>query len=103
VPDGLAHIWAHFLAMHDCRTYGPFIGEAIVYNPISYREIEAYNRLTGAELAAWQIDLIAALDRVFRSGKLRPFGTGGEAAVGTARDMFRQLAKARNKKGGASG
>lgn len=55
LPPEVAPIWAMFCDMSAAR------GHMV---PISYQEIEAYGRLTGAPLTPWEVEQIRALDIV---------------------------------------
>jgi len=46
-----------FLDLNAARTSSGFGA-----NPLSYREMESFSRLTGHPLAPWQVDLITAMD-----------------------------------------
>lgn len=60
LPSDAAYLWNHFVLLHSARTAGGF-GP----NPITYPEIDAYNRLTGAGLDGWEVSAIRALDDAY--------------------------------------
>lgn len=45
-------------------------------NPITFQEIDAYARLTGAEIAPWEVRAIRRLDHIALSAK-KPKGAKG--------------------------
>lgn len=98
-PEPLRHIWWCFSQLAGTRPVGPVIG------PITYAEIEAFNRSTAAGLTAWEVRLIRRIDDRVRSIAL---GEANPTSQINARDgkgvasMLRGLAK-RKKKGGADG
>ena len=59
-PDIASHLWATFLELHDGRTYG-MSGP----NPISYDLIVAWCKLSGVDLAYWEIEIIKSLDNIW--------------------------------------
>ena len=67
-PDRYAHVWSAFLEIHTGRSYssnGP--------NPLSWADIEAWDRLFKQGLKDWEIRAIKALDLVW----LRAMGEDG--------------------------
>jgi hypothetical protein len=68
-PDRYAHIWNAFLELHTGRSYssnGP--------NPLSWSDIEAWDRLFKQNLQDWEIRAIKALDLIW----LRVMGEDGK-------------------------
>ena len=59
LPDELAFLWGYFTELHETRSGGMGPG------PISYSEIDAWQRLTGRELPIWQVKAIKRMDRAF--------------------------------------
>lgn len=62
LPEGAEHAWSGFLALHSTRGnngFGP--------SPISYADIDAYQRVSGDRLLAWEIDAIRRADHAFFS------------------------------------
>lgn len=60
LPETVAHLWVAFCQMSNARTsngFGP--------NPLTYHDVEAWSRVTGVELTAWEIDVLKRLDVVF--------------------------------------
>lgn len=67
LPDGCAPLWRIFLHLHGRRGssgFGP--------SPISYSEIDAYQRVTRQELAAWEINAIIAADDAYFASMPKP-------------------------------
>lgn len=59
-PDRYGHIWSAFTEIHAGRSYsanGP--------NPLSWTDIDAWNRLFSQDLKDWEIRAIKALDLVW--------------------------------------
>lgn len=57
-PDRFVHIWEAFLDLHGGRTYGPE-GRP---NPLTWADVDAWDRLTRAGLQEWEVRAIKALD-----------------------------------------
>jgi len=59
LPDEAQGLWAAFCALHQTRGggFGP--------GPISFHEIDAYQRLTGAHLDPWEVQAIRAVDMAY--------------------------------------
>jgi hypothetical protein len=70
VPPEAVDVWNWFMDLDRTRQVG------MQANPISYQEIEAYARLTGAEIAPWEARAIRRLDDIALSTK-RPKGGKG--------------------------
>lgn len=58
---GIAHLWPAFLDLH--RTRGGGMGPA----PISFAELDAWQRCTRSELAAWELRAIRRADEAWLS------------------------------------
>lgn len=58
-PQGCEHLWRIFAELHECRAwpYGP--------QRITYADIDAFQRVTGTALAAWERDAIRKADAAF--------------------------------------
>lgn len=52
-PPAIAHIWQAFVSLSHTRGDGP----------IALTEIEAWQRLTGVHLSAWEFETLQAMDR----------------------------------------
>ncbi|WP_437411788.1 phage tail assembly chaperone [Sinorhizobium meliloti] len=55
------HIWDWFVELHNSRQSG------FSANPISFGEIEAFCRLTGALIDPWELSVIRRMDQVVLS------------------------------------
>jgi hypothetical protein len=65
LPPEAVYLWNHFTLLHAART-----GGGMGQNPITYAELDAYNRTTGAALVAWEIGAVRALDDAYLSASL---------------------------------
>lgn len=52
-------LWAVFCALHQTRASGMGVG------PISFSEIEAYQRLVGVKLDPWEVQAVRAIDMAY--------------------------------------
>lgn len=71
LPNGCELLWRAFLQLHGRRAssgFGP--------TPILYSEIDAYQRVTGHGLAAWEIGAILAADDAYFASMPKPKGKG---------------------------
>ncbi len=59
-PETLEFIWRDFHELNNGRTSNGY-----TLNPISYTELDAWNRLTNKAVTAQEIDIIKQLDGVF--------------------------------------
>lgn len=59
-PDAVGHLWEWFIDLDRARPSGGFGPSAI-----SYAEIDAFARLTGAEPTPFEVDVLRALDREY--------------------------------------
>ncbi len=60
LPDGLAAVWTAFCDLRNsCPSSGMGPGR------ITFSEIDAYQRVTGHYLPAWQVDAIRRVDATF--------------------------------------
>ena len=60
LPDPVAHVWEWFADLHRARGsngFGP--------NPLTYSEMAAWARLTGADPGPWEVALLKHLDGVY--------------------------------------
>jgi hypothetical protein len=55
-PEELEHLWRHFVRLSGRRQAG------MAANPITYQEVEAYERKSLARLTAWEVGVIMRLD-----------------------------------------
>lgn len=60
IPPEAVYLWNHFTLLHAART-----GGGMGPNPITYADLDAYSRLTGAGLEAWEVGAIRALDDAY--------------------------------------
>jgi len=49
-----------FYELHSARSHNGFS-----YNPISYAELDAYQRLTGRELSRWDVRMLKQIDHIY--------------------------------------
>lgn len=59
-PQALEHVWLSFMDLAGTRDVGLSLG------PITFAEIDAFRRLTQADLSAWDVKLIRRLDIAVR-------------------------------------
>lgn len=97
------HVWEWFLKLIARRSGTGFGG-----NPISYAEIDAFGRLTGAHMRPWEIEALCEMDDAYQlalaeKGKGR--GKAGDrpakmqpATSGALKDTFRRLASGGRKR-----
>ncbi len=70
LPEALAHVWLWFTELSNARQSG-FSG----VQPISFQDIDAWKRLTGAQPSPDEVALLRQLDDLFRrhvSEQLKP-------------------------------
>jgi hypothetical protein len=60
LPPDAVYLWNHFTLLHAART-----GGGMGPNPITYAELDAYSRIAGAALVAWEVGAIRALDDAY--------------------------------------
>jgi hypothetical protein len=58
MPSGLSYLWAIFVRLSGRRGSSGS-------GPITYLEIDAFQRITGTRLNGWEIEMIEALDRCY--------------------------------------
>jgi hypothetical protein len=61
-PDQLWYLFSWFTELSSGRTYG------MSANPITWLDIEAYNRLLGKRMKKWEILAIKKLDAIYLNG-----------------------------------
>jgi hypothetical protein len=59
LPQEMAYLWDGFLELHFARR------SDTMPQPIAWSEIEAWARLTGRVLRAWEVDILRALDNAW--------------------------------------
>ena len=59
-PGPLGYLWSLFLELHNHRGSG-----GMGPSPITWPDLDAWQRLTRRTLAPWEFDLLGALDNVF--------------------------------------
>lgn len=62
IPAGTEALWRDFLALHDSRGSSGFGPMRITFN-----DIDAWQRVTGAKLKPWEIDLVRQADNLWLS------------------------------------
>lgn len=60
LPDGCGPLWRDFMELHNARAWG--MGGPM---PISFVEIDAWQRVRGVRLAAWEIAAVKAGDAAY--------------------------------------
>lgn len=60
LPPEAVYLWNHFTLLHAART-----GNGMGPNPITYGELDAYSRMTGAAFDPWEVRAIRALDDAY--------------------------------------
>lgn len=61
-PDGFEYLWQTFFDVRQGASQG-FDGASL-----SWRDIEAYQNVTGSRLTAWEAEAIMAMDGALRAG-----------------------------------
>lgn len=59
-PELMEYVWSAFISLHSARGQG-FNGPL----PISYQEIDAWQRMTKNTLLPWEIEVVKRLDAVY--------------------------------------
>ena len=101
-PEELEALWGVFLALSSRRTAG------MAANPITFADIEAFQRLTLTDLSAWEVDVICQLDNAVLSAwagevkKARPAAEPAKAEIPindtkSMKALFRGLATRKRK------
>jgi hypothetical protein len=95
-PEGLEYLWDHFLKLARRRQIGMAAG------PLTYLELEAYERKALVRLSAWETALIMRIDDAVLTvwagnRKPKPTGDAEPVAIPTSdvtgmRSLFRGLA-----------
>lgn len=98
-PEPLRHLWWCYSQLVGTRSVGPVIA------PISYLEIEAFNRVTCAALTPWDVRVIRRIDDHARAVALGDANPTSQISAKDGRGvagMLRGIAQ-RKKKGAPSG
>jgi hypothetical protein len=61
-PEGIKHVWGHFLELHRSRGMG-----AASPNPISYQDILAWSQLTKNDPTPFEVSCLTSLDALWLS------------------------------------
>lgn len=69
LPEELAYLWLVWRELNAARSCG------MAANPISWTEIEAYQRVTGEPLSAWEARVIRTVDNAYMAAQA---GSGGQ-------------------------
>jgi hypothetical protein len=72
MPEALEYIWRAFLRLHARRGSNGF-----AINPISWPDIDAFVRHSGMKFAPWEVELLEALDDLFRQSQVKPKAADG--------------------------
>ena len=59
LPAGCEELWRIFNELHSCRSVGMGVQR------ITYADIDAFQRVSGVTLQAWELDAIRRADTVF--------------------------------------
>jgi hypothetical protein len=70
-PDELSYLWLVWNELHAARSSG------MVPNPISWTEIEAYQRVLGEPLTAWEARTVRSVDNAYMKAVATPASSGG--------------------------
>lgn len=60
MPDGMLYLWQAFRRLSLRRSSNGF-----GVNPLTWPEIEAFNRLSGLRLEPWEVEIVEHLDGIF--------------------------------------
>ena len=60
LPAGCAPLWRDFMELHNARSWGDGGPK-----PVSFVELDAWQRVRGVRLAAWEIAAVKAGDRAY--------------------------------------
>lgn len=55
-----SYLFSIFYELHAARSHNGFS-----YNPISYAELDAYQRLTARDLSSWDVRMLKQIDHIF--------------------------------------
>ena len=58
LPESIRGLWDVFLELHMARTPG-----AMGMGPLTYHDLDAYQRVTSLELTPWEVQTILCVDR----------------------------------------
>ena len=72
-PQSLSYLWHAFLRLSRRRSGG------MSFNPIAWRDIEAYCALTRFRLVPWEIEIIEELDDLWLTEQAKRNDKDGEA------------------------
>lgn len=75
IPPALEHLWAWFWQL---RTANPSAGFGPA--PLSFGEMDAWQRVTGNQLEPWQVDVLLAMDAAFLTAQPKTAGGGTKKA-----------------------
>ncbi|MET4683743.1 phage tail assembly chaperone [Brevundimonas faecalis] len=95
-PAALGHVWWCYSQLAGTRPVAPVVA------PISYVEIEAFNRSTAAALAPWDVRLIRRIDDHVRAIVLGEANPSSQISVSDGKGvagMLRGMAALKKKRG----
>lgn len=72
IPPALEHLWAWFWQL---RTANPSAGFGPA--PLSFGEMDAWQRVTGNRLEPWHVDTLLAIDAAFLAAQPKKRAGGG--------------------------
>jgi hypothetical protein len=70
MPEGALYLWVIFRRLSSRRGNNGFGGL-----PLTYPEIEAFDRLSGARLEPWEIEIIEHLDGLYLEAQIKAAST----------------------------
>jgi len=65
-PESILYLWQYFCDLAGGRDYGEAGPK-----PIFWGDIKAWSELTRTNLAAWEVDVLKALDRIYLTEALK--------------------------------
>lgn len=71
LPEEFSALFDHYKRLRFGRSIGEDVVTLIPRDPLTYAEIDAYTRSTGAELSPTEIDIIMSLDAIFENREVK--------------------------------
>lgn len=79
MPQFLEPLYEHFRRLHQRRQYGYAAPQ-----PLTYLEIDAYSRLTGAAFDPWEVEVLCRLDDAALEAQAKRIAKPGSSAEESA-------------------